>query len=53
MNGWFVNYTAMDDKSLCQWTGVTCDNDTLVALDLSGYGAKGDDLVDQMLIARC
>ena len=42
MNGWFVNdaHPATDDQSLCQWTGVVCENGTLFSLDLTGYSAQ-------------
>ena len=43
--GWQYNTTV----PTCRWTGVLCEADQLVGLDMSGFGVQGETLAGQGL----
>lgn len=41
IRGWYVNDGSVDDVPFCQWTGVTCSNNTIIGLDMAAQGLNG------------
>ena len=42
IKGWYINQISVDDVPFCNWTGVTCDNNTIVGLDMAAQGLNGE-----------
>lgn len=49
VRGWYANFDFINEElnettlpTYCNWTGVTCENGTIIGLDLSGQGVQGE-----------